>query len=344
MRSSALWTALVLLLIQGTARAFKKLEDFEDVNQMSVPIANVWVPDILINEFVDVGKSQDIPYVYVTHYGLVRNYKPIQLVTACTLNIYNFPFDIQNCSLTFQSWLHTLNDFDLKLMRSAEELKVDKSVFMNQGEWELLHVLSKYKSFSLDNIDSYAEMKFNVSIYNIIIHYLLFIYPDILNMLVYCSFHGQNVFLPDICNEIWKCVQLLVNYCSIPNYCLFGSPLAFAEAAATLPRAHTHQKTSQVTNTDTLIDKDSHANKNYNDIQTTQIKVSGSGEPGGPARGHEISSIRGILEKKDKCRDIAKEWLLVGYVLDVLLFRVYLVAMLAYSITLGSLWSMCQYA
>uniref|UniRef100_A0A8K9XWM4 5-hydroxytryptamine receptor 3A n=1 Tax=Oncorhynchus mykiss TaxID=8022 RepID=A0A8K9XWM4_ONCMY len=222
-----------------------------DVNQMSVPIANVWVPDILINEFVDVGKSQDIPYVYVTHYGLVRNYKPIQLVTACTLNIYNFPFDIQNCSLTFQSWLHTLNDFDLKLMRSAEELKVDKSVFMNQGEWELLHVLSKYKSFSLDNIDSYAEMKFNVSIYNIIIHYLLFIYGNVYNFLLITA------LFPII---------------------------------------------------------------------------------------HEISSIRGILEKKDKCRDIAKEWLLVGYVLDVLLFRVYLVAMLAYSITLGSLWSMCQYA
>ena len=56
---------------------------------------------------VDVGKSPDIPYVYVGHNGLVRNYKPIQVVTACTLNIYNFPFDLQNCSLTFQSWLHT---------------------------------------------------------------------------------------------------------------------------------------------------------------------------------------------------------------------------------------------
>uniref|UniRef100_A0A673YE45 5-hydroxytryptamine (serotonin) receptor 3A n=1 Tax=Salmo trutta TaxID=8032 RepID=A0A673YE45_SALTR len=43
---------------------------------------------------------------------------------------------------------------------------------------------------------------------------------------------------------------------------------------------------------------------------------------------HKISSIRGILEKKDECWDIAKEWLQVGYVLDVLLFRVYLVAML----------------
>uniref|UniRef100_A0A8K9V429 5-hydroxytryptamine receptor 3A n=1 Tax=Oncorhynchus mykiss TaxID=8022 RepID=A0A8K9V429_ONCMY len=259
--------------------------DFEDVNQMSVPIANVWVPDILINEFVDVGKSQDIPYVYVTHYGLVRNYKPIQLVTACTLNIYNFPFDIQNCSLTFQSWLHTLNDFDLKLMRSAEELKVDKSVFMNQGEWELLHVLSKYKSFSLDNIDSYAEMKFNVSIYNIIIHYLLFIaLPSNLRFRV----------IDRIC---WYIVLSTVKMFFCQIYVMrYGNVYNFLLITALFPIIH------------------------------------------------EISSIRGILEKKDKCRDIAKEWLLVGYVLDVLLFRVYLVAMLAYSITLGSLWSMCQYA
>lgn len=56
---------------------------------------------------VDVGKSPDIPYVYVSNEGLVQNYKPIQVVTACSLNIYNFPFDVQKCSLTFQSWLHT---------------------------------------------------------------------------------------------------------------------------------------------------------------------------------------------------------------------------------------------
>lgn len=56
---------------------------------------------------VDVGKSPDIPYVYVSNKGVVQNYKPIQVVTACSLNIYNFPFDVQKCSITFQSWLHT---------------------------------------------------------------------------------------------------------------------------------------------------------------------------------------------------------------------------------------------
>lgn len=45
--------------------------------------------------------------MYVGHHGEVQNYKPLQVVTACSLDIYNFPFDVQNCSLTFTSWLHT---------------------------------------------------------------------------------------------------------------------------------------------------------------------------------------------------------------------------------------------
>lgn len=55
---------------------------------------------------VDVGKSPPVPYVYVDHHGEVQNLKPIQVMTACSLDIYNFPFDVQNCSLTFTSWLH----------------------------------------------------------------------------------------------------------------------------------------------------------------------------------------------------------------------------------------------
>ncbi|CAJ0940365.1 unnamed protein product [Ranitomeya imitator] len=59
---------------------------------------------------------------------------------------------------------------------------------------------------------------------------------------------------------------------------------------------------------------------------------------------HEIASIRQYLEKRDEYRDIAKEWLQVGYVLDVLLFRVYLVAVLAYTVTLATMWSYWQQA
>lgn len=56
---------------------------------------------------VDAGKSLPIPYVYVNSSGSVKNYRPMQVVLACSLQMFAFPFDRQNCSLTFRSWLHS---------------------------------------------------------------------------------------------------------------------------------------------------------------------------------------------------------------------------------------------
>lgn len=56
---------------------------------------------------VDAGKSPPIPYVYVNSSGWVRNHRPMQVAVACSLEMYSFPFDKQNCSLTFRSWLHS---------------------------------------------------------------------------------------------------------------------------------------------------------------------------------------------------------------------------------------------
>uniref|UniRef100_A0A2I3H199 5-hydroxytryptamine receptor 3A n=2 Tax=Nomascus leucogenys TaxID=61853 RepID=A0A2I3H199_NOMLE len=58
----------------------------------------------------------------------------------------------------------------------------------------------------------------------------------------------------------------------------------------------------------------------------------------------ELSSIRQFLEKRDEIREVARDWLRVGSVLDKLLFHIYLLAVLAYSITLVMLWSIWQCA
>uniref|UniRef100_I3M0S0 Neurotransmitter-gated ion-channel transmembrane domain-containing protein n=1 Tax=Ictidomys tridecemlineatus TaxID=43179 RepID=I3M0S0_ICTTR len=58
----------------------------------------------------------------------------------------------------------------------------------------------------------------------------------------------------------------------------------------------------------------------------------------------ELSSIRHYLEKRDEIREVARDWLRVGSVLDKLLFRIYLLAVLAYSITLVTLWSIWHYS
>ncbi|XP_064207088.1 5-hydroxytryptamine receptor 3A [Anguilla rostrata] len=376
-------------------------EDFDDVKQVSIPTANIWVPDILINEFVDVGKSPDIPYVYVGNRGLVRNYKPIQVVTACSLNIYNFPFDVQNCSLTFQSWLHTINDINISLMRTPEDVRVDKSVFMNQGEWELLHVLTKYKSFSVDGNDHYAEMKFHVVIrrrplfytVNLLLPSIFLMVMDIVGFYLppdsgeRVSFKitlllGYSVFLiivsdtlpataigtPLIGVYFVVCMALLVISLTetvlivrlvhkqdlqprVPEWVKY---LVLERATAFLCIRSRRQFCPVLSRGSDLPHfRENNMNMvrcNHRSCESTKDTERGlgmglSGRDGVPVLDsilREISSIRQFLDRRDECRAIAREWLQVGYVLDVLLFRVYLVAVLAYSITLGTLWSVWQ--
>ncbi|XP_041656816.1 5-hydroxytryptamine receptor 3A [Cheilinus undulatus] len=411
-------------------------EDFDEVKQLSIPTANVWVPDILINEFVDVGKSPDIPYVYVTHDGLVRNYKPIQVVTACTLNIYNFPFDVQKCSLTFQSWLHTIDDINITLMRSPEELSEDKSVFMNQGEWELLHILSNYKIFSVDNDDYYAEMKFHVVIrrrplfytVNLLLPSIFLMVMDIVGFYLppdsgeRVSFKitlllGYSVFLIIVSDTLpataigtpligdydlqsecfFSCKNSLSHLtCSLGVYfvvCMALLVISLTETVLIVRLVHKqdlqppvphwvkylvlerapvlfciHRKHRLCSRLSSQASDMEHYKDNYGTAQCTihhtceigqrlsqhdregglhRLVLPPSREPAPPVMDNilqEVTAIRHFLEKRDRCREVAKEWLQVGYVLDVLLFRVYLVAVVAYSITLGTLWSVWQVA
>ncbi|CAN9501274.1 unnamed protein product [Ophioblennius macclurei] len=388
-------------------------EDFDEVKQVSLPTANVWVPDILINEFVDVGKSPDIPYVYVTHNGLVRNYKPIQVVTACTLNIYNFPFDVQKCSLTFQSWLHTIDDINITLMRSPEAVRVDKSVFMNQGEWELLHIPSKYKIFSVDDDDHYAEMKFHVVIrrrplfytVNLLLPSVFLMVMDIVGFYLppdsgeRVSFKitlllGYSVFLiivsdtlpataigtPLIGVYFVVCMALLVISLTetvlivrlvhkqdlqppVPPWVKY---LVLERAPVLFCIHKKHRLCSRLSSQ--ASDLEHYKDTTYGTAQCTLhhtcelgrrhsqherdggllgLHLPPSRDAGPPVMDgilQEVTAIRSFLEKRDRCREVAKEWLQVGYVLDVLLFRVYLVAVVAYSITLGTLWSVWQVA
>ncbi|XP_061595100.1 5-hydroxytryptamine receptor 3A [Cololabis saira] len=388
-------------------------EDFDEVTQVSIPTANVWVPDILINEFVDVGKSPDIPYVYVTHEGLVRNYKPIQVVTACTLNIYNFPFDVQKCSLTFQSWLHTIKDINITLIRSPEKLRDDKSVFMNQGEWELLHILSNYKIFSVDDDDYYAEMKFHVVIrrrplfytVNLLLPSIFLMVMDIVGFYLppdsgeRVSFKitlllGYSVFLiivsdtlpataigtPLIGVYFVVCMALLVISLTetvlivrlvhkqdlqppVPHWVKY---LVLERAPALFCINKKHRFCSRLSTQ--ASDMEAYKESSYGTAQcplhhTCEIdRMSSHPDRDGGMLGlrlppprdnappvmdnilQEVTAIRHFLEKRDRCREVAKEWLQVGYVLDVLLFRVYMVAVVTYSITLGTLWSVWQAA
>ncbi|KAM4545801.1 5-hydroxytryptamine receptor 3B [Odontesthes bonariensis] len=159
-------------------------EEFDGINEISLSSDAIWVPDVIVSEFVEEGKSPPIPYVYVNSSGSVKNYRPIQAVLACSLEMYAFPFDKQNCSLTFRSWLHSVKEIDLALWRSAEAIANDKREFMNDGEWELLSIPSQYRQIQQDNTD-YAQIQFNLLIRRRPLLYVVgLLIPSIFLMLV----------------------------------------------------------------------------------------------------------------------------------------------------------------
>lgn len=55
---------------------------------------------------MEEDQSQKTPYVYLYNTGRVFDDKPVRVVSTCKLVIYTFPFDVQNCSLTFGSYIH----------------------------------------------------------------------------------------------------------------------------------------------------------------------------------------------------------------------------------------------
>ncbi|XP_035267883.1 5-hydroxytryptamine receptor 3A-like isoform X1 [Anguilla anguilla] len=114
-------------------------EECDGVSKISLPVTDLWTPDIIVYEFVDDDVSQNCPYVYVNHTGHIRYDRMLRIVSACNLEIYTFPFDIQNCSLTFGSYMHTIKDVRVTPALSFEEISGNSKRYLEaSGEWELV--------------------------------------------------------------------------------------------------------------------------------------------------------------------------------------------------------------
>ncbi|XP_029473193.1 5-hydroxytryptamine receptor 3E-like [Rhinatrema bivittatum] len=111
------------------------------IKKISLPVEDLWTPDIIVYEFIDEDKSQRTPYVYVNHTGRIRYDRMMRVVSSCNLGIFNFPFDVQNCSLTFGSYMHTVKDIRVGLALPIEQISENSKQYLEtSGEWELVKI------------------------------------------------------------------------------------------------------------------------------------------------------------------------------------------------------------
>ncbi|KAM8927665.1 5-hydroxytryptamine receptor 3B [Pelodytes ibericus] len=348
---------------------------FDGIEEISLPLSVIWVPDIVINEFVEDEKSPDLPYVYVRSDGTIRNYKPIQVVSACNLETYAFPFDIQNCSLTFSSCLHTVNDLNLSIWRSYENINGDKSIFLNDGEWELLAVPSSYEILHTHG-GSFAQVQFNLVIRRRPLMYIVgILLPSILLMTVdLMSFYlppnsgtrimfktsilvGYTVFRVNMADELPATTLRIPLIGVFFVVCMALMVLSLGKSIVVIKFLYVDQESGKcLVSRCPLLTKEMHAqhrdnNENNSLVSTNDTaeslceseekKLDSSGESDDPLMGRileEVTAICSYMEEMESEELWHTHWLSLCYKLDNLLFRAYLLILLAYAATLSLLW------
>uniref|UniRef100_A0A3Q3RI78 5-hydroxytryptamine (serotonin) receptor 3A n=1 Tax=Mastacembelus armatus TaxID=205130 RepID=A0A3Q3RI78_9TELE len=114
------------------------------------------------------------PYCYLFTDGLILDTLPAKVVSSCKLDIYKFPFDIQNCSLTFTSYLHHGNS-------SAENVLTNSKYSMTtMGEWELVGITLKKDQLQ----DTDVKRRYITYVVNLLIPSCFLITVDLFSFLL----------------------------------------------------------------------------------------------------------------------------------------------------------------
>ncbi|XP_054908143.1 5-hydroxytryptamine receptor 3A-like [Poeciliopsis prolifica] len=113
--------------------------DFCGINEVSVPKAKLWIPEIVIQQDAsDDGSIHETPWVIVRPDGSMFTFLRQRLTFTCRLNLYKFPFDLQRCNITFTSMDIDVNSLVLGSFTNDSVLTVTSTQFMiTQGEWSL---------------------------------------------------------------------------------------------------------------------------------------------------------------------------------------------------------------
>ncbi|XP_073445371.1 5-hydroxytryptamine receptor 3A-like isoform X2 [Dendrobates tinctorius] len=354
-------------------------EECGAIKEITVPIEKMWVPDIFIQQFVDEDRYEHLSYLTVDHTGLVRYLKPMRVVSSCNLNIFQFPFDIQNCSLTFGSSLNTAQHIILGLLKTNGSVEQISSEGEGpQGEWELVQIEPS------DPGNMQNMVAFNIIIKRRPVLYVVnLLLPSAFLMLIdIFSFnlppHGMDratfkmtlllgymVFIliindllpatssgtPLIGIYVSLCLALLVigllETVFIMNILYKGS-LTSPHAPIWLHTLVLHYISLVVCyKTQALFDTEQQQNTickaagDKYDMEASQETSIHGKQPQIflSSISDDLHTIRQQMEGRNKSRKVEEQWLQIGLILDALVYRLYLFFMVVYAVVLGAIWA-----
>jgi len=173
-------------------------EQYKKIEQLHIPEELIWKPDIVMFQNADGNfTGQFETKAILSANGQVNWEVPMIFRSSCKIDVTYFPYDTQNCSLTFGSWTYDKEEVDLMMGDVQADSVLAK--FVKNGEWDFHHVEAvRHNSlFALhdnENVTSKAGHNHELTQFDVFDH------PDIQFRLVmrrYPLFY--NVFLITPC-------------------------------------------------------------------------------------------------------------------------------------------------
>uniref|UniRef100_A0A3B3VXW6 5-hydroxytryptamine receptor 3C-like n=1 Tax=Poecilia latipinna TaxID=48699 RepID=A0A3B3VXW6_9TELE len=351
-------------------------EECDGVARISLPVKELWSPDIIVYEFVDDDVSQACPYVYVNHTGHIRWDRMLRLVSACNLEIFSFPFDVQNCTFTFGSYIVS------PALTFSEMSENSKQYLEASGEWELVDILGETSILQF-GVDEWDIITFWVVIRRRPVLYVvnLLIPSSFLMLIDILSFYlpphsvdrasfkmtlilGYTVFLlimNDLLPSTANGTPLIGIYFSV---CLALMVISLLETVIiTNVLHHSSMKYQEVPNWVRVVvfkyiatmicyrwpegvsptiktreDKPESSNGSAGASVIQPVSQAADRHRTYSGGSNYLKDLRAHLLSVQKESELLDQWCHVGYVLDFLLFRIYLLLISCYAMVIITMW------
>uniref|UniRef100_A0A8D0GNZ2 Cholinergic receptor nicotinic alpha 9 subunit n=1 Tax=Sphenodon punctatus TaxID=8508 RepID=A0A8D0GNZ2_SPHPU len=109
-------------------------DKYDGLDSIRIPSNIVWRPDIVLYNKADDDVSEPVNTNVVLRYdGKITWDAPAITKSSCVVDVSYFPFDSQQCNLTFGSWTYNGNQVDIFNALDSGDL----SDFIEDVEWEI---------------------------------------------------------------------------------------------------------------------------------------------------------------------------------------------------------------
>lgn len=135
--------------------------EYNSIQTIIVPADKVWIPDICVTNEVTNNKClvrSDDEKVLLEHTGKVTIWWNKEVKTGCDVDISQYPFDRQNCSIQVGTWYSV--DEKIKLVKKFNELDLDN--YTPNEEWDIIY--SNVTEIPVVDELNYTDIQFSIVI------------------------------------------------------------------------------------------------------------------------------------------------------------------------------------